>query len=417
MKNLLKYFMIAIVFIDFVGVSMAVTTFPSLMLQGSGSLLSPSYSNSKCVILLGILISMYPFGQFFGASLFGKLSDSKGRKPILFVTILGTMVATFLCGLSITYSCLWALFLGRVLSGFFAGNVAVSQASIIDISSEQEKSSNIGLLQAIMGIGWIVGPVIASFFSNHAFNPHFNIALPFYIVAFVLLILLVATVFLYKETNLNKVPHVKINFFESITTLKKSYSNKNLFCMYMIWAVFACGWMLFEQYLPTFYQEKFHFSIAHVGYFMASMGGLYALSNFLIGKPFNKLIHPYTAFGVFGIVSGVFLLLIGVGSSVMLSMAFAYVFCVSCVFTIPGIMVSTSKQGADADQGQIMGVVNSLQALATILMALLGGFFMSTNSSFNVVFGGAFILLSWLMFVFYRLYAKSNNCSESVEKC
>jgi MFS family permease len=59
-------------------------------------MLSSEVTYSTRVELIGLLLALYPLGQFFSASVFGSASDKWGRKNILLITIAGTIIASFL---------------------------------------------------------------------------------------------------------------------------------------------------------------------------------------------------------------------------------------------------------------------------------------------------------------------------------
>jgi predicted MFS family arabinose efflux permease len=400
MKKFMKFFIISIVMFDFIGISMAVTLFPTLILKGNNSILYGNYSIETRTTILGILISMYPVGQFFGATLFGKLSDALGRKKILQGTLFGTLTGMIICGISIQLSMPILLFIGRFFSGLFAGNIAIAQASLLDISEDQEKAQNIGLLQATMGLGWIVGPIISAFLSDSTLISFFSTSTPFYFVSILLAILFVATILFFHETNLKPVKQ-KINFIEQFETIKKSFENKKLRAILFVWALFAGGWMFFEQYIPTFFNKNFEYTTKETGLLLSSLGFLYAISNIFIGKPLNKIIKPETAIKFSCIISGIFVVATGLTSNHIMVLVFIYIFCVSCIFTLPGIIVSTTHAGKQEDQGQTLGMISSIQALMTIIMSLLGGYLMGLNSRSCAIFGGSMIFCAWLFFFIY----------------
>jgi MFS family permease len=159
-------YLLGIILADFIGLGVSVTTFPALLLKDQGQLLPASASEAQHLAILGLLLGIYPLGQFFGAAILGKLSDMAGRKRLLIVSLIGTLAGFVLSGIAIDTSRLWLLFAGRALSGVFAGNVAIAQASMVDISDESSKSGNLALLNAAMGISWIIGPPLGGILSD-----------------------------------------------------------------------------------------------------------------------------------------------------------------------------------------------------------------------------------------------------------
>jgi DHA1 family tetracycline resistance protein-like MFS transporter len=108
--------------------------------------------------LIGLLGATYPLLQLIGAPFLGRLSDKYGRKPILLLSQLGTLVGFLLLGWS---NSLALIFLSRLIDGISGANISTAQAVITDVTDEDTRTQGLGLLGAAFGIGFIVGPVIA----------------------------------------------------------------------------------------------------------------------------------------------------------------------------------------------------------------------------------------------------------------
>ncbi|MFQ5435088.1 MAG: MFS transporter [Anaerolineae bacterium] len=107
---------------------------------------------------IGALGAAYPVLQFFGAPLLGRLSDRYGRRPILLISQIGTLIGFLLLGVANT---LWLLFVSRLIDGLSGANIATAQAVITDRTTEKTRTQGLGLIGAAFGLGFIVGPVIA----------------------------------------------------------------------------------------------------------------------------------------------------------------------------------------------------------------------------------------------------------------
>jgi DHA1 family tetracycline resistance protein-like MFS transporter len=131
-------------------------------------------------IIFGVIGATYSAFQLIGAPLLGKYSDIYGRKPILLLSQVGTLLAwlLFLAALMVPNISLaeidsaWLgeftltlplliLFFGRALDGITGGNISVANAYLVDISSEDNRKSNFGKMAASSNLGFIAGPVLA----------------------------------------------------------------------------------------------------------------------------------------------------------------------------------------------------------------------------------------------------------------
>ncbi len=105
-----------------------------------------------------LLFSAYSVAQFFATPVIGKLSDRFGRKPLLVISLLGTVVANLIAGTATTA---WVLFFARFLDGITGGNASVVQAVISDVTTPENRARGFGFNAAAFGLGFVVGPVLS----------------------------------------------------------------------------------------------------------------------------------------------------------------------------------------------------------------------------------------------------------------
>ena len=130
--------------------------------------------------IYGIMGSVYPAFQFFGAPVLGKWSDKYGRRRILFLSQAGTLLAwlIFMVALLVPKTSLFEfdqtvvgsftltiplliLFLARALDGITGGNISVANAYLSDISTDENRKANFGKMAMSSSLGFILGPAIA----------------------------------------------------------------------------------------------------------------------------------------------------------------------------------------------------------------------------------------------------------------
>lgn len=172
-----------IVLVDLLGLTIII---PLLALYAASFGASP--------LVIGLLGAAYPMMQFVGAPLLGRLSDRYGRKPVLVISQIGTLVGFLLLGVANT---LPLLFLSRIIDGLSGANIATAQAAISDSTTEKTRTQGLGLVGAAFGLGFIIGPVIA--FISLALSDN-NYHVPAFVAAAFSLISILLTAFWFEET-------------------------------------------------------------------------------------------------------------------------------------------------------------------------------------------------------------------------
>ncbi|MBD1933117.1 MULTISPECIES: MFS transporter [Cyanophyceae] len=137
------------------------------------------------------LFSIYSLAQFFATPVIGKLSDRFGRKPLLIISLTGTVIANFIAGNATTAI---VLFLARFLDGITGGNNSVAQAIISDITTSENRAKGFGVLGAAFGLGFILGPAIS------LLAQEISLGASFFVSSAIALVALLITIFFLPET-------------------------------------------------------------------------------------------------------------------------------------------------------------------------------------------------------------------------
>lgn len=176
-------------FIDLVGFSIIFPLFPDLLeyyrdIEGDDGLFSGFFSTLDrlaggegerrefytTVLFGGCLGSIYSLLQFLFAPFWGGLSDRIGRKPVLLISISGTLIGYAVWFLSGSFL---LLIISRFLTGCMSGNIATASAAVADFTSGKDRAKGMGIIGAAFGLGFILGPAIGSFSSAVDLTQHF----------------------------------------------------------------------------------------------------------------------------------------------------------------------------------------------------------------------------------------------------
>jgi predicted MFS family arabinose efflux permease len=137
------------------------------------------------------LFAIFSIAQFFATPIIGKLSDRFGRKPLLIISLAGTVIGNFMAGTAPNAT---VLFLARFLDGITGGNVSVAQAAIADITTPADRAKGFGIFGASFGLGFVIGPVLSLVAQQRSLGTSFLVASGIAVIALVL------TIFFLPET-------------------------------------------------------------------------------------------------------------------------------------------------------------------------------------------------------------------------
>ena len=113
--------------------------------------------------VVGVLIGVYAACQLFSGPLLGRLSDFTGRKPLLLVSQVGTLIGFLVLAFAPSLS---IVFLARVIDGVTAGNLSLAQAYISDVTRPEERAKSFGVIGIAFGMGFLIGPAISGYLAK-----------------------------------------------------------------------------------------------------------------------------------------------------------------------------------------------------------------------------------------------------------
>jgi len=178
-KKHVLWIIIGVVALNSIGMSVVLPLLPFIV---------GKYLSAKQVVFgMSTLMSVFAACTFFAAPVFGALSDRFGRKIILLISLLGSVIGYVLFGLA---GALWVLFLARIIDGLTAGNISTLFAYISDSTEPKERPKWFGYMGAAMGIGKLGGPALGGLLGSIA------LGLPFFVTAALIFISGLAVYFL-----------------------------------------------------------------------------------------------------------------------------------------------------------------------------------------------------------------------------
>ncbi len=341
----------------------------------------------------GWLTFAYAMTQFIFAPLIGNLSDQFGRRPIILLALLGFAMDYLLLSFAPTIG--W-LFLGRILAGVTGASITTASAYIADISTEENRAKNFGMIGAAFGMGFVIGPVIGGLLGQ------FGSRVPFYAAAALCFINFLYGYFILPESlpkeNRRAFEWKKANPVSALLKLRKHPKLLGLmsatFLLYLGSQAVQSNWSYFTMY-------RFHWDEKMVGISLGIIGVLVGLVQGVLIRWINpKLGNKKSIFlGMALYTAGMFLF----ASATQSWMIFIFLvpYCLGGIAG-PAIQSLISSQVSPKEQGEIQGTLASLMSASAIIGPPLmsSTFYYFTHSEAPFQFAGAtFVLGGVLMFL------------------
>ena len=178
--------LIAVIFINMLGFGIIVPLLPFY---------AKSFNAAPWQI--GLIFGAYSVGAFFGEPFWGRLSDRYGRKPLLISTITGNC----LCYLALAFAPnIWVAFFIRLIGGLAAGNGAVVQGYIADVTPPEKRARQMSYQGAAWNVGLIIGPSVGGFFAHTGMGPA-GFRIPLFIASGLAALCVIAITIVIKESR------------------------------------------------------------------------------------------------------------------------------------------------------------------------------------------------------------------------
>lgn len=340
------------VFIDLIGFGIIIPLLPTFAEKfGAGGL------------EVGFLLMSYSLMQFFFTPFWGRLSDNVGRRPILLVSLMASAIGYLTWGFAAT---LPMLFASRIVAGIGNANLAVAQAYIADVTTDENRAKGMGVVGAAFGLGFVLGPAIGGMCAAH----NFQLA-GFVAAAFSSLDLILTFFFLPEPEKRSQAGHERFSsepgfYFRTLTSEK-------LRVPLSIFFISTFAFALMETTLVLLTEHQFSFSAADNGWMFAYIG---LVMVFVQGGMIGRLSRRYGEKRL--VVAGSLLVALGLAltpatrSVPVLYLALGLL-AIGSGMTSPSNQSILSKLAAEKEVGGVMGVGQSLATLGRIFGPIAGG--------------------------------------------
>ncbi len=353
------------------------------------------------------LLSVFAVTQFLFAPVVGNLSDQYGRRPVLLLALLGFGIDYIVLALAPTYG--W-LFLGRVVAGITGASFTTASAYIADVSTEETRARNFGLIGAAFGLGFVLGPALGALLAT------WGLRAPFYAAAVLCLVNCLYGYFLLPESlpkeNRRAFEWKRANPFGSLRFLTRHREIGGLaFCFFLIYLgaqAVQGNWNFFTIYRFNWSEEMVGISLAVVGVLVGAVqGGLTRVINPRIGD--EKSVYLGLSLYMVGLV------LFAFATEGWMMFVFLIPYCLGGICG-PSLQSILAGHVPPNQQGELQGALTSLMSLTTIFGPLVmnGTFAYFTTGKAPVYFPGIHFLIGavcmlFSIFIAYRVLSREKK--------
>ncbi len=401
MKNSRLLTIFLIVFVDLLGFSLILPQLPYY---------AESFGASQ--VTIGLLVASYAAAQLVGAPLLGRQSDRFGRRPVLLLSVAGTILGFLLLGFAPVLGQFLApmlgfqsadpliiaiLFFSRILAGLTGGNITVAQAYIADVTDEQNRAKGLGLIGAAFGLGFIIGPAAGGILSQWGYS------VPAYAAAGVAMLNFIAIFFLLPESltaerreEISQRKQLPFTIKALLEVLRRPKVGPLLHVRFF----YGLGFATFQG-IFSLYTQAIGLSAQTTGYILAYVGLISVIvQGVLIGQLTKRFRENWL------IITGLWVMALA-----LLAWGFTTQLWVLLVVILPlglaGGVLNTVLQSAISksvhrdEVGGILGIAGSLEAFTRVIAPSVGGLLLQ---SLGIWAPGVFsaVIMGWAVTFAYR---------------
>lgn len=385
-------FILGTVTLDAIGIGIIFPVMPDLIREVTGK------SLSEAALWGGTLATSFAVMQFLFGPLIGALSDRFGRRPVLLLSLLVMALDYLVLALAHT---IWLLLAARIVAGITAATYSTATAYIADITPPDQRGSRFGLIGAGFGIGFVLGPLIGGLLAT------IDTRAPFYAAGALALANLAFGYLVLPETvtTATRRPFslARANPLGALRAVSRLPGVRLTLACFLILGI---AMNVYPSVWAYYGQARFGWNNTMVGVSLAVYGISFAVGQALLVGPLIRRFGEHRAahYGMW--VDVVTLMALGLVTSPALALAIIPVTAMGGVVT-PALQALGSRSAPANAQGELQGVMSSLNAIAMITSPLImtATFSHFTGPTAPVFSPGApFLLASALMLACIALH-------------
>ena len=312
----------------------------------------------------GLAFALFPLGMFVGAATLGDLSDHWGRKKTLVLCMGGLALAFAAMALSVALGSAVLLLFSRLVSGLLGGSMAIGQAAIIDLSTEETKAVNLGRITIANAMGHFMGPAIGAVLADQ------HLYLPFAVISIMAVLAMIWIALGLQETR-STTEKVVINWGRPVEIFLEAFRNQQIRQLSFGYLLFHTGNSMTYQFLYIYLSEHLGYSPGELSLFSTlAIGSGALLTTFWWLAMFQKRFNAKTLSVVPLIASGLMTLLLPVVANQIALWVLGFLWAVTIIIAYVSTLKLYSDCVSEDMQGWAMGVAGSVFAFSFIVGGL-----------------------------------------------
>lgn len=361
-----------VIFIGFVGYSLMITVFTPMLMYAHNGMLTTDSPMGHRTIALGILLSLYPLGQFFGSPFLGALSDRFGRKPILMISLCVTTACYALIATALTIQSLSLLMVFSLIAGLSEANIVIAQSAIADITSNEDRSRLFGYIYLSASLAYIFGPLMGGKLADPNIIHWFSYATPFWAVFILLAITIIWTLLIFRETRARELRQ-EISYFDAFTNLMGIFTANRIRVLFLVNFLLYLAIFGFFRCYPMYLVDEFRLGVSKVSEFIAWVAVPIVIANLWLTGFLAQRFSPKAMTICSAILTGIFMFIIVTPKSENALWITLFLTALALAVCLPSCATMISISVSGAQQGRVMGDNQSLQVGAEALSGFIGG--------------------------------------------
>ncbi len=339
-----------------------------------------------------LLTTVYALAQFIATPILGRCSDAWGRKPLLVISLLGTVLSNLIASFT---GVAWVLFTARILDGITGGNNSIAGAVLSDTTSPEERPRAFGMFDAAFRLGFLTGPAISYFAQKLPPFPGVTpLGMSFFAAATIALMATLLTLFCLPETLKTPRPLELGGQLFNLAAWGRSLRQPTIAQIISLTFFSGFTFTIFTFAMQPFFMNVLHQKAENIAILISLVGISGVLTQVVAMGPLTQRFNSATLLLLALVMRGLIFLAMPILPSLLIFTGLTVLLGIINAFPLPLINASLSVQTTESNQGEVMGLSASALSIANALGPAIAGALVGLNYHIPFYVAGALTLIT-----------------------